>query len=409
MYTGVKPHFSNPLIHNCKSNMNRNIFNLYVIKASKWFMLIMPIVVLFYNENGLNQFQVFVLQSIYSISIVAFEIPSGYLADVLGRKKSIIIGSILGFLGFAVYSFSWGFSGFVIAEVVLGIGQSMISGADSAILYDTLAAQDRKGDYMRLEGRISSIGNFAEATAGVLGGLLAVYSLRYPYYVQTAIMFFSIPAAFSLVEPPSAYPQEQAGWAQIKSILKYALVDNQILRFNILFSSITGAATLTMAWCAQPFFKVIHLPLPAYGVLWTVLNLIVGLVSWYGHRIESKLKQRNSLLIITFSIAACTILLGLFPNYWGLSFLFVFYMTRGFATPILKDYINSCTESNVRATVLSIRNFMIRLIFAVVGPIMGYLTDKIGLSQALFISGATYFLFGVTSCYCYLKVIKNNA
>ena len=366
----------------------------------------MPIVVLFYNENGLNQFQVFVLQAIYSVSIVVLEIPSGYFADVLGRRKTIIIGSIMGFMGFLTYSFSFGFYGFMLAEIILGIGQSMISGADSAILYDTLAYENRKGEYLRYEGKISSLGNFAEAGAGVLGGLLAVYSLRYPYYFQTAIMFFSIPAAFSLIDPPSTGSVVKPGWQQIKAILIDSLVVNKVLRFNIIFSSVTGAATLTMAWFAQPFFKQINLPLATYGIMWTALNLTVGVVSWYAHHIEFKLKQKNTLLIISLLIAGCTILTGLFPTYWGLLFLFLFYMTRGLATPVLKDYINRGTESHVRATVLSIRNFMIRLVFAIVGPVLGYMTDHIGLSYALILSGSLFLCFGLVSTFLFIKVLR---
>ena len=388
--------------------MHKNIFRLYLIKASKWFMLTMPIVVLFYNENGLNQFQVFVLQSIYSLAIVLLEIPSGYLADVLGKRKTILIGSVMGFMGFLVYSFSFGFYGFMAAEIVLGIGQSMISGADSAILYDTLAAQNRKGEYLRHEGKISSVGNFAEASAAILGGVLALYSLRYPYFAQTAIMFISIPAAYSLVEPPLTGVIEKAGWKQIKNILTHTLVENKILRFNIIFSSVTGAATLTMAWFAQPFFKEIHIPLASYGLLWTALNLTVGVVSWYAHHIELRLKQRTTILLITLLLGGSTIFTGLFPSYWGLLFLLLFYMTRGLATPVLKDYINRSTQSHVRATVLSIRNFMIRLVFAVVGPILGYLNDRIGLSYALVLSGSLFLCFGLVSSFLFIKVLKSE-
>jgi len=82
--------------------------------------------------------EIFILQSIYSISIVVFEIPSGYFADVIGRKKTILIGAWLGLIGYSIYSFTEGFWSFVFAEITLGIGQSMISGADSAMLYDSL-------------------------------------------------------------------------------------------------------------------------------------------------------------------------------------------------------------------------------------------------------------------------------
>ena len=73
-----------------------NIYYLYLIKLSKWLMLIMPVVVLFYNDNGLETYQIYLLQAGYSISVVIFEIPSGYLADIVGRTSSALAGELLG-------------------------------------------------------------------------------------------------------------------------------------------------------------------------------------------------------------------------------------------------------------------------------------------------------------------------
>ena len=87
-------------------------------------MLYMPIVVPFYESNGLSMRDIMVLQGIYSVAIVILEIPSGYLADMIGRRKTLIIGALFGSMGFIVYSFSFGFIGFLVAEIILGIGQS---------------------------------------------------------------------------------------------------------------------------------------------------------------------------------------------------------------------------------------------------------------------------------------------
>ena len=121
-----------------KKTTRSNIWKLYLIKISKWFMLFMPYIVPFYQDNGLDMHQIMVLQAIYSISIVVLEIPSGYMADVIGRRRTLILGVILGTIGFGIYSFSFGFMGFLLADLVLGFGQSFISGADSALLYYSL-------------------------------------------------------------------------------------------------------------------------------------------------------------------------------------------------------------------------------------------------------------------------------
>ena len=77
--------------------MKQNILALYLIKLSKWFSLVMPIIVLFYEDHGLGLQDVFILKSVYSVAAVTLEIPSGYLADVWGRKKCLILGCILFF------------------------------------------------------------------------------------------------------------------------------------------------------------------------------------------------------------------------------------------------------------------------------------------------------------------------
>ena len=382
-----------------------NILRLYIIKAAKWFMLIMPIVVLFYHDNGLGMQEVFILQAIYSISIVVLEIPSGYFADVLGRKNTLIIGSVLGFMGYLVYSFSFGFWGFLVAEVVLGFGQSLISGADSALLYDTLLQHKKEKDYMKHEGRMISVGNFAEALAGIAGGLLAALSLRYPYYFQSLIAFAAVPASLTLIEPKIHGAAVKMGFSQIIKVVKYALVDNKQLMWNILYSSVVGASTLTMAWFVQPWFINVELPVTMFGVLWTLLNLSVGITALFAYKFERFFGVKSTVLGFTIILALGFLGAAFIQSLWGLVFLFLFYMARGIATPVLKDYINRITKSDVRATILSVRNFVIRIIFALWGPFYGWYIDAFSLQGALIIAGI---IFVVLSGVSYVFFIKTN-
>ncbi len=367
-----------------------NLIRLYILKISHWFMLVMPIVVLFYNYNGLGMEQVFILQAIYSLSIVVWEIPSGYFADVWGRKNTIVAGAILGFAGYATYSISYSFTGFLLAEIILGIGQSLISGADSALLYDSLIDEGKEKDYVKLEGRLISIGNFAEATAGVIGGLLAAWSLRYPYYGQTLFALIGIPAAITLVEPRVSRVKMGLGWKHIIDIVRFALFRNPRLRWNIIYSSVVGASTLTMAWFVQPWLIRAGMPVSLFGVTWTILNLSVGIAAMYAYRIDHKLGKLANAAMFTGMLALGFLLSGWIESLWGIVFILLFYLARGIATPVLKDNINRITPSEMRATVLSVRNFVIRVIFALWGPFYGWATDKLSLKAALTIAGVTF-------------------
>jgi MFS family permease len=384
-------------------SVKRNLTALYLVKIAKWMNLIMPVIVLFYKSNGLSMKDIFLLQSVYSFTLMTLEIPTGYFADRVGRKSSILLGAMLGFTGYLAYSFSFGFWQFVLAEVILGVSQSLVSGADSAMLYDTLAAAKQQDKYTQLEGRITSIGNFGEAFAGIIGGLLAVASLRTPFYVQTCVAMIAVPAAFMLVEPPVKTIKIKPGLKAIRSIIYKALHGDVKLKWNTFFSAITGAATLTMAWFAQPYFAQISIPVTMYGVLWAILNLSVGLAAIFAWRFEKKAGAPRTVIVFTLALFSSYLLLTFMPGYTGLIVLLVFYLARGLATPTLRNYINIITTSEVRATVLSVRNFLIRLIFAVTGPLWGWITDKYSLQTAIISAGLIYGSFALISMFFFLK------
>jgi len=385
-----------------------NITKLYLIKIAKWFMLTMPILMLFFQDLGFTVEESFQLKAIYSIAIVIFEIPSGYAADVLGRRRTLIIGSILGTLGFAIYSFTSGFYAFLAAELILGVGQSFISGADSALLYDSLKADGREKDYLKYEGRNFSVGNFSEAIAGFMGGALAEISLRTPFFFQTGIAFIAVPAAFMLVEPQLYTRTQKATWGDIFRVVKYAMVENKSLRYNIIYSSIIGSATLTMAWVYPLYLKEIGFREIHIGSASTVLNLVVGMTTLFAYKIEQKLRPKSTVWGTTLVITGAFIAAGFIHSLYVLPVLLVFYFSRGIATPVLKDYINRITSSDIRATVLSIRSLIIRANFSILAPLFGYMTDRLTLSQAFIIIGIIFLVLTGSSIFLFLRSLEKN-
>jgi MFS family permease len=376
-----------------------NIFKLYIIKIAKWFSLIMPIIVLFYQDNGLSMTQIFLLKSVYSVGMLVFEIPSGYFGDVWGRKKTLIVGTLMATLGFSFYSFSFAFWQFMVAELVLGIGQSFISGSDSAMLYDTLKSKNRESEYLKYEGRVTSVGNFSEAIAGILGGLLATITLRTPFFFQVGIAAMAIPAALTLTEPDYIDKKRIASLKDVFNVVRYAMVDYTKLRYFILFSSLIGTATLTFAWFLQPVLIEIDIPVALFGVFWTLLNITVGTSSIYAHKFRERFSQKQTTRFIYISIGLGYIITAAFISLWIIPVLFAFYLVRGVATPVLKDYINYLIESEVRATVLSLRNMFIRINFAIIGPVLGWFTDHYSLKTGLLIAGIFFLLSGAVLFY----------
>ena len=354
----------------------------------------MPIIVLFYEDNGLGLKEIFLLKSVYSIVLVALDIPTGYLADAWGRRNCLLTGCLVAFGGYICYSFSYTFGAFFIAEILLGIGQSLVSGADSALLYDTTLAHRRENEYLKYEGKVTMIGNFSEALAGIAGGLLATSSLRLPFYCRIGIAFIGIPSSICLIEH-HVKTKITNPVKNIFQIIRYSLFTNKRLCYDIMFSGIIGTATLTMAWFVQPLLKQIGLPTGWFGVVWTVLNLTVGISALYSDKLNSWLGENKTYTLILLFITGGYISVSFSINYFCLFLLFLFYIVRGFATPILKGYINRQTFSEMRATVLSIRNFIIRLFFALMAPFLGWLSDSWSLALALQVTAVIIFIPGM--------------
>lgn len=362
----------------------------------------MPVVVLFYQDNGLSMQDIFLLKSIYSVAIVLMEVPTGYMADVWGRKPSLLTGAVLGAAGFALYSFSHGFFAFAVAEVILGIGHSFVSGSDSAMLYDTLKAAGQEKKYIKQEGWITSSGNFAEAFAGICGGLLAAVSLRLPFYFQFGIAAIAVPAALFLKEPQLHARELAHNFGSILATVRQTLLHAE-MRSALLVSAMTGTASLTFAWFVQPYFQEAGLPVSMFGIMWTLLNLSVGFSSVFSYKAEHALGQRKSLYVIIAGLSLCYFLAAWEISFAGMAILFVFYLIRGMAHPILKDYLNQYTQSDVRATILSLRDLIIRINFAVVGPVLGYITDHYSLGSALLAAGVSYLVLALAAALPLLK------
>jgi MFS family permease len=356
---------------------------------------------------GLSHKEAFQLKAIYSISIVICEVPSGYLADILGRKVTLVLGAVLGTLGFVFYSLGNGFWTFLAAEMTLGIGQSFVSGADSAMLYDSLKADGRSNKYLKYEGINFSVGNYSEALAGLAGGSLAEISLHLPFYFQTGIAFLGIPAALTLIEPQGLSARKRPGFKDILRVVHYALVKSNKLRWNLIYSAIIGTSTLTMAWVYQLRLDEFGYSEIFIGGTATALNLLVGTVTLFSSKLEKSMGKKITVLCTSLVITGGFITGG-FANQASL-FLFmlvVFYMGRGIATPVLKDYINQITPSDIRATVLSVRSLLIRAIFAVIAPLFGWLSDSLSLSEAIWIVGLVFFALSMSTVTLFLSTLK---
>lgn len=391
-------------------NLANNIWKLYLIKTSKWFMVYMPIVVLFMKSNGLDLRAVMLVNAVYSLSIAVFEIPSGYFSDRFGRKQSLVIGTLFISLQFVAYSLSYDFWGLVLGGLIGGIGASFISGTDSALLYDTLQHLNRTHDYLKWEGRTYALGTFSEAVAAILGGWVAYqYSLRSPMYVQVGISLIGVLAALTLVEPVVQRDHQRSNSEQMRYILCHLFVQNKPLRFFVGISTLGGLPTLLLAWFAQPYFETQQLPEHQIGYLWAALNSTVAVFSLTAHRWTGPLNSLTLVGIILTGFVGGYALLGTYGSTWvsaGLCSLFLMYALRGLATPTFLHLINQKAPADMRATILSIRGFLIRLGYATTAPLLGWVADVYTIAEVFMLLSSSIALLSGSAWGYYRWLLK---
>jgi len=279
---------------------------------------------------------------------------------------------------------------------------SFLSGTDSAIIYDSLIQVHKEKNYKKIEGKMMSIWNFSEAIASFLSGFISLISLRTPFYIDTIVMFFMIPIAFTLIEPKREKEKDkdknkENPLKEIIKIVKYSIHNNKEIKWLIFYSALIWTSTLTMVWLIQPYCKFVGLPLVYFWIVWGILNLSVGVFSLYAHKIESFFWRKTTLISLIFIAFIWYLLLSIFKSIWAISFIVLFYFVRGINWPILKDYINRIITSDMRATVLSVQNLFWRLVFAIIGPFIGWITDVYSLQLALLTSWSIFLILGLFS------------
>lgn len=370
--------------------MKRNITLLYFFRIVRNFALFVPIIVPFWQENGLNQTQIFLLQSFFALAIVLLEVPTGYFADCVGRKQSVLLGAILSTFGFVFYSIAYGFFPILLSEILLGIGYSFLSGADTALAYDSFAAEGNHQDYLRFESRSNGLMGISEATASIIGGFLVVVSLRTPLVAEAISYSTTIPLALFLTEPRRIKSTTEHPWSNIVRITKYALHGHHEIKWLIFYGATMANLTHTMVWLTQPYYQLVGVPLAWFGALWAIQLFIMAWFSHNADRYEKWMGKKRALLSFPIIGLVSYITLGLVPALAMLPMLLGFYFVRGVHIPILHHYVNSLVESDIRATVLSVKNLTEKIVYMLLGPLIGVVTDAYSLQAALLFSAALY-------------------
>ncbi|HAG91268.1 MAG TPA: hypothetical protein DCL41_05320, partial [Bdellovibrionales bacterium] len=370
--------------------LSRNIPLIYTLNAFWALMVILPVVVPFFQSRGLTMAQVFQLQSVFAFSLLVLEVPSGYFADVFGRKTSLLWACLFHGLGFTMLVHSSEFFYFVAAEVVMALAVSLMSGTDVSMIYDSQNALGSSKAPIKMVGRRVFYMQMGETLGGLIGGFLMVFSFQGPIWGQTVVAWLPCFVVLFLTEPPRSGLEGRSHSENFSLVLRTLFVESKLLRRIVLTSMVYGVATLIAVWGFQKYWQELSIPIEYFGYLWAMSNLTVALTGRFAHKIELLLGSSKTLILMCVLPVIGYLGVGFTGSVFGVIFCLCFQMSRGFNAVVIRDALNRRIGGELRATANSISSLGIRAIFVAVGPLFGHLIDVRGVRHSYEMMGWIY-------------------
>lgn len=356
---------------------------LVALSALQFTLFPIPVIALFWTDQiGMSLTEVMALQAVFGMAVVVCEFPSGYLADRVGYRTSLLVGGALSVVGWVAYALGATFGAIVVAEVIRGAGAAFISGADRALLWLSLASTGRGSEYTRWEGRARAAAQTSEAVSAGLGGWLYTQRPRLPFWLQVPTSVLALLAIVALKEEPRAAPTEHRSHLdRARHVVRFALGQRE-LRAAMALAVALGLSSFVMVWLVQPYMQARGIPPSWFGPLWAAAHLWLAAVSLASARVVEALGVSATLFVCCLLVPLGYVGLAASTSAWGVAFYLSFMTLRGLQGPILARVMQEHARPDDRASVLSLVALLFRLAFIVAGPPIGALVDHAGMEIA---------------------------
>ncbi len=359
-------------------NYKSNIFKYYIFS---FILGIHTVRAVYYPYmtiwGGLSFFQMMLLQSYFTAMIVILEIPSGAIADYLGRKTALVLSALSIALAAYTYSIIPNFYIFMLAETFWALGVSLMSGTNQAFLFASLKSYGEEEKLSMIFGRIQTLNLIALTISAPIGSIIAEFiSLQFTMtclaFIYTAAFIFS----FTLKEPKlgdNGYQRENY-FVIIKSGFK-ELKNNKILRNLALDWIPINVLIFFLFWTYQVYFEAIHIPILFFGFILIFMNMTNAIfMNVIPKLLKHSKNKKKFLIIINLVNGFAYLLLGITTFIpFGLAIILTIVAFGYTRYLIFMNGINKQIESENRATILSTINMFGSFLRAILYPLIGLL------------------------------------
>ncbi|MGC1853012.1 MAG: MFS transporter [Solirubrobacterales bacterium] len=361
--------------------------------------LIWGINTIFLLDAGLSNLEAFAANAFFTAGMVLFEVPTGIVADTIGRRTSYLLGTVTLTVSTLVYVLLWQveapFWQWAVASMLLGLGFTFFSGAVEAWLVDALTATGFTGEMETVFGRGQIVTGAAMLTGSVAGGFIAQQtSLGVPFVLRGLVLIVMFAVAFALMHDVG-FSAEKGGrpLAEMRKIAANSIEYGwrvpavKWLMVEVLF---TGGVGIYAFYALQPYLLELYGDPQAYQVAGLVAAIVAGAQIAGGvaaPHIRRLFHRRTSALIATAGLSVLTLgLIGLVESFWAVIGLIVVWGLLFAATlPIRQTYLNGLIPSRQRATILSFDSMMSSTGGVWTQPLLGRAADVWGYAPSYLI------------------------
>jgi MFS family permease len=359
--------------------------------------LIWGVNTLFLLDAGLSNLEAFAANAFFSAGMLIFEIPTGVVADTVGRRASYLLGTVTLAVTTILYWMLWvwpsPFWAWAVVSVLLGLGFTFFSGAVDAWLVDALKATSYQGSLETVFGRAQIVGGVAMLSGSVLGGVIAqMTNLGVPFLLRGAILLVMFVVAALLMRDLGFTPDRsesplRATRTVLRASLRYGLGDPPV-RWLMLASPFTAGVGIYVFYALQPYLLELWGDEEAYTVAGLAAALVSGtailggtLAPWVRKLFH---RRTSTILLATITSAVVLIGIGLVRNFWVAVVLVALWgVASAIDDPVHRAYLNDMIPSKQRATVLSFDSLMGSGGGVVIQPALGRVADVGGYGASL--------------------------
>jgi MFS family permease len=362
--------------------------------------LIWGINTIFLLDAGLNNLEAFAANAFFTAGMVIFEVPTGIVADTIGRRTSYLLGTLTlsgaSLLYVGLWQIEASFWLWAIVSLLLGLGFTFFSGAVEAWLVDALTATGFTGQMETVFGRGQIVTGIGMLSGSVAGGFIAQQaSLGVPFVLRGLILIVMFVAAFRLMHDVGFTPEK--GGRPLAEMRKIASASIDYgwrvpaVKWLMVEALFTGGVGIYAFYALQPYLLELYGDPTAYQVAGLAAAIVAGaqiLGGWAAPRIRGLFQRRTSALIVMAGLSTITLgFVGLIENFWAVIGLTTVWGLLFAATmPIRQTYINGMIPSRQRATILSFDSMMASSGGVWTQPILGKAADLYGYAPSYLIS-----------------------